>query len=222
VVPWVAPVCLVLIFFLQLPSWVGIYPGGVPWVTGNAWQAAFNFYSHDHDLDRPLMRAFVDADKEGDKVKDYSPGVSALLIFYLLVLFFPTLAVTIASVALPFIPVKMPPAAERILPWRWGIVAAANLVLFLFLGLQLVVGFSVESKFSDDVNKQVEKQKAQKTDEIKQADGERGIKLSYLSTTFWLKLVVLLHLVAILFSLLAFWATQRGSQRPAPKIELAW
>src|SRR5262249_4736781 len=119
VLPWIAPVCLLLVFVLQWFDWVGLYPGGVPAATQNAWQAAFGGMTKDGDLKRGPFKS------EEDK-----PGWSLLTFFYLLPLFFLVLGVTIASTIVGMIPVKLPPAVEKFLPWRWGIVAAANLILF--------------------------------------------------------------------------------------------
>jgi hypothetical protein len=212
VLPWVAPVCLLLIFFLQFFSWLGLYPGGVPSATQNAWQAAFGPITEDGNLRHPAM--------EDSNAK---PRPSVLTIFYLL-LFFPTLAVTIASVVLLFVHVKLPPGVEKILPWRWGIVVAANLVLFFFLILQLLLGFSLDSRYAEWVDKQVKtdsKEPKSLPQELKE-ESERGKLLQDLYHTGWLKFVVFLHLVAVVCAALMFWLGQRGSTRPLPKLELMW
>jgi hypothetical protein len=212
VLPWIAPVCLLLIFFLQLMDWVGIYPGGVPTVTGNAWRAAFGQYAEDPDLKEGSM--------QDEKKK---PGVSVLTIFYLL-LFFPVLVLTIASVILPMLPLKLPPQAEKLLPWRWGLVAAANLLLLLFLGLQVLLGFSLESRYNEWVEKSLKEDAKEKptTEERKKQEVKEGSLREMLRHTFALRLTVFLHLVAILSAVLMFWINQRGAHRPEPKLELLW
>ncbi|MHB1424347.1 MAG: hypothetical protein ACYC3I_14330 [Gemmataceae bacterium] len=214
VLPWIAPVCLVLVFFLQFLDWDGLYPGGEPAVTESAWGAAFDGYKPDGDL-----KTYVPALKDDKR----SPGVSWLTIFYLL-LFFPVLVVTIASVVLPIIQVKLPPQVEKLLPWRWGIVAAANLFLFLFLGLQLLTGFSLDSFYTEWVDKEMkgEIKENPTTQERKLADVKRGELLERRHYTHWLRLVVLLHLLAILGAILMLWVHQRGTHRPLPKLELRW
>ncbi len=214
VLPWIAPVCLVLIFFLQFPDWDGLYPGGVPAATANAWGAAFGSYPPDGDL-KDLVPALAD--------EKYKPGVSVLTIFYL-ILFFPALIVTLASVILPLLQIKLPPQVEKLMPWRWGIVAAANLILFFFLGLQLLLGFSLDSSYRDWVEKQTKSEMKENpnTQERKLAEVHRGEFLNMLRQTVWLRLVVLLHLVAILGSLLMFWTERRGTLHPLPRLELRW
>ncbi len=214
VLPWIAPACLLLVFVLQFFNWVGLYPGGVPADTQNAWQAAFGLYTPDPDVE-PLLPALKD--------KDSQPGVSILTVFYLL-LFFPVLAVTVASVVITMIHVKLPPAVEKILPWRWGIVAAANLVLLLFLGLQVLLGFSLDSRYGEWVDKKVkgDSTEAKNTLQKKKEEVDRGHYLEALVHTVWLRLVILLHLVAIASAALMFWIAQRGTHRPLPKLELLW
>jgi hypothetical protein len=215
VLPWIAPACLLLVFFLQFFNWVGLYPGGEPAETGTAWRTAFGYYDVDGDL-KPLV-PFVEDEK-------FKPGVSVLTIFYLL-LFFPVLAVTVASVVLPMVPMnKLPPQVTDLLPWRWGIVAAANLLVFFFLGLQLLLGFSLDSRYRDWVDNEIKRDAKNNptTQERKLSDAKRGELLERLRHTFWLRLVVLLHLTAIISSALLFWVDRRGTHRPLPKWELHW
>jgi hypothetical protein len=212
VLPWVAPVCLVLVFFLLFFNWLGLYPGGVPAATQNAWQAGFAGLSIDGDM-ADLVPAMKD--------EKYKPGASVLTIFYLL-LFIPVLLVTIASIAIDFVSLKLPPAVERLLPWRWGIVAAANLILFLFLALQLLLGFSLDNRYGEWVDGQFDTKAVKKTDEQKKDAARRGEFMDVLYHTWALKLAILLHLLAIVCSALMFWASQRGTTRPLPRMELRW
>lgn len=214
VLPWIAPVCLVLVFFLQLFDWDGLYPGGAAAVTGNAWAVAFGAYTVDGDL-KSLVPYLQD-----EKLK---AGASVLTIFYLL-LFFLTLVVTIASVVIPMIQIPLPPWVDKLLPWRWGLVAALNLILFLFLGLQVLLGFSLDSQYKEWVDKDVKRLTKENptTEQRKKAEAHRGELLEVPRHTFWLRLVVLLHLVAIVSAVLMFWINQRGTHRPLPKLELRW
>ncbi|HEY7312414.1 MAG TPA: hypothetical protein VH643_23825 [Gemmataceae bacterium] len=215
VLPWIAPACLLLVFVLSFFNWVGVYPGGVPAVTQNAWQAAFGLHSLDGDMEKKFGQFLKDDNS------NYKPGVSVLTIFYLL-LFFPTLFVTVASVAIGMVPLKLPPGVEKLLPWRWGIVAAANLILFLFLGLQLLLGFSLETRYAEWVDKQIDSKEVKTSEKQKEDAAERGEKMERLSRTVALRLTVILHLLATASAALLFWITQRGTHRPLPMIELRW
>jgi hypothetical protein len=214
VLPWVAPACLLLVFFLQCFNWVGLYPGGVPAATQNAFQAAFGSYTPDGDMQKDYAQAFDD--------EKYKPGVNVLTIFYLLLFFLLVLPLTAAAVVIGLVPVKIPPAVEPILPWRWLIVAGANLFLFLFLGLQLLLGFSLENRYADWVDKQVETKGTKTTQQQKLDAAQKGILMSHLEHTFALRLAVFLHLLAIVCAALMFWLNRRGTHRPLPKIELVW
>jgi hypothetical protein len=213
VLPWIAPVCLLVVFVLLFFNWVGLYPGGVPAVTQNAWQIAFGGgITEDGDLKKEVPQ------DEKDK-----PGWSVLTLFYVL-LFFPVLAATVVSAVFPLLHLKLPPAVEKILPWRWGIVAAANLVLFLFLGLQVLLGFSLDSHYTEWVDKKTSRDSKETptTQQRKETEVERGKLLEVLTHTIWLRLVIVLHLVAIVSAVLMFWVAQRGTHRPLPKLELLW
>lgn len=211
VLQYVAPVSVVLIFFLQFFNWVGIYPGGVPAVTQGAWGTAFGHYSVDPDLDTGAR--FGKEDKE-------QPGANVLMIFYVL-LFLVNLVLTVGVLALTFVPVKLPPQVQQFWPWRWCIVAAANAVVFLFLALQLIVGFSLENVYTQRLEEQIKPRANPTTKEQKETEVARGMALSNLHRTLWLRLVVVLHLLAIAASSLVYCLHQRGS-RPLPKVELVW
>jgi hypothetical protein len=223
VLSWVAPVCVLLIFVLQFFPWDGIYPGGVPALTQSAWGAGFAGYTPDPDMESFYISPEVRLEKalNAKEKENALPGASVLTIFYLL-LFIPTLLLTIASLVVDLVPMKLPPAVQKILPWRWGIVAAANLVVFLFLALQLMMGFSLDSQYKEWVDKNVAKHAGKTTPEIKQAEAAKGEALEALTHTFWLHLVVLLHLVAIIGAALAYGVDRRGKGRPLPRLELLW
>jgi hypothetical protein len=238
ILQFVAPVAVLMIFVLQFFAWVGVYPGGVAAAWQNPWQAAFGFRPEEPDLKRIFafttdeeLKDNKDISDPKDQVKDNRPGVSVLTIFYLL-LFIPTLLVTLACGALVFIPPsQVPPALHQILPWRWGIVAALNLIVFLFLALQLVLGFSLEWSVAQWGDAKVEKEvrdqekKEEKKDKStvpqKEVDAKRGEKRAWITRTVWLNLAVFFHVLAILGAAVMFWLNRRGA-RPAPQINMLW
>jgi hypothetical protein len=229
VLPWIAPACVVIIFILQFFPWVGVYPGGVPMIWANAWAAAFAGGSSDADLEAtPIVgEALTKPIKPGDPKPPGPPanplaGASVLAIFYLLLFLLVGLPVSIASVVLDRVPVKLPPGIQQSMPWRFGIVAAASLILFLFLALQLILGFGLENRYADWVQNNVGNAEARKSNDLKVRDAERGMALDALHYTAWLTLAVILHLVAIFSSLLMFWLDRRGGTRATPRLELLW
>jgi hypothetical protein len=222
VLMFVPPAAVVLIFFFQFLPWVGVYPGGVPAVTQSAWGAAFGM-SPTEDADMKSIFKIPTEDeikKDPDKVKDIRPGVNVLTIFYLL-LFLPTLVVTVGCLALNYTHINLPKGLTPLLPWRWGIVAAANLLLFLFLALQILMGFSLENKVREAYDAGAPKKEAMTTVEQKVEAAKQGMVLGYLHRTVWLRLTVWLHLLAILCAALVFWAG-RHENRPPPRIDVMW
>jgi hypothetical protein len=214
VLPYVAPVCVVLIFILQFFDWVGVYPGGrMAAATQSAWGAAFGSIWIDNDLKEEAWKT---------KKEESSPSPSVLTIFYLLLFVLLALPVTIASVVIDRIPVKLPPGLQNIMPWRFGIVAGVNLIVFFFLLLQLAFGFSIESKYKEIVKAAAPSTENMGTTHMKQIEAGRDMMLQALSTTTWLRLAVSLHLVAIIAALLMYWLERRGPSKPLPYLELRW
>ena len=219
---------MLLIFVLQFFPWVGVYPGGVEAVTQNAWQAAFGLYSADLDLTSvtgktsiyPLM-----SEEEAKKKDDVpnKPGLSVLVLFYLFPFFLVTFVATLAVAALPFVKVPLPPQVQQLLPWRWAIVAGLNALLLLFLLMQLLLGFSLETNARTWIDNRPEvKAEPSNNADKKKAEAKRGEMLEWLQRTLWLKLVVLLHIVATASAALVYWIEKRGPSRPLPRIELMW
>lgn len=220
VLPYIAPVCLLLVFFLTFANWLEISPGGLPMITANAWGAAFGYGRVD---DPALEEAFAGDALEGHKLGENPfAGASWLAIFYLLLLIMVVLPVTLASVVLEHVHIALPPGIQSVMPWRWGIVAAANLILFLFLALQLALGFQMEANYKAWAEKTSTNPDAKKAAELKANEVRRAIALEADRHTWQLHLVVLLHLVIITSAILTYWIEQRGPGRPLPNIQWRW
>jgi hypothetical protein len=217
VLPWIAPVCLVLVFILLWFTWVKVSPGPDPLAWSSGAGAIFGTGSADPDLEATAL--IGSAIKEAPTVNPFA-RVSVLGIFYFLLLLLVGLPVTIASVVLDRVHVKLPPGIQNAMPWRWGIVAAANVILLLLLILQLVVGFGMESAYTDWVEKNVRPESAKTTPEIKVRDADRGMAKSALHYGFALELVVLLQVVAVIGSASMFWLDRRGPNRPLPRLDV--
>ena len=217
VLQWFPAVSIVLIFILQFFPWVGVYPGGVPAAWQGAWGAAFADYGEDKDMSEPFHFTTPDELKEDKDLKDNRPSASFLQIFYLLPFFLVTLVVTVGIMVLTAAHIKVPPALDRLLQLRWTLVAGLNLVTFLFLALQLMLGYSLENTYKERVNEYTAKLEKQKGGPpTKVIEAMKNMRLEALHRTFWLKLAVFLHLVAVLAALLMAWIEKRGS-RPLPR-----
>jgi hypothetical protein len=209
---WIPSAAVVLIFILQFFPWVGVYPGGVHVESQGAWGAAFGKVTVDEDAGKDVP------------VKEDDVGVSALTMVYILLFVILALPVTIAAIVFRFAPHLVPSGLRPMLRWTWGIVAAVNVLVFFFLFLQLLVGFSIESKYKEEVasNKLDKGLKDAKGSEKRQLEGTRNILLETLHRTAWLKLAVVLHLLAITCALLLFWVDRRGPGRPLPRLQLQY
>ena len=235
VLQYIPAAAVVLIFILQFFPWVGVYPGGVAAAWQGAWGAAFNSYGEEPDM-KDLFHFYTEDElkkrNEGkddeEKTKDNRPGVSLLMIFYFLPFFILTLVVTVGVLIWAVVPLKLPAAVQNLIAVRWGIVAALNLVTFLFLALQLLLGFSLENTLKDryeDEEARREKrlkkmgENAPKATPKLEKEAMKGFFLQGLHRTFWLKLAVFLHLVAIIAAFLMYSIEKRGT-RPPPRLTL--
>jgi hypothetical protein len=209
VVRWVPAVAVVLIFILQFLPWVGVYPGGVPAAWQNGWEAAFGSYGEDHDM----LDMF--------QFKDNRPGVNLLLIFYFLPFFVVTLVVTVGVLVVTLKPMKLPGTLEGLLRFRWTLVAGLNLLTFLFLLLQLILGFSIEKSYQEQVADRIAKDRKdeKRTVPSKQLEAMEKVPLYSLHRTRWLRLVFVLQLVAAIAAALMAWVEKRGN-RPPPRLVL--
>jgi hypothetical protein len=228
VLQYVPAAALLLVFVLQFFPWVGVYVGGIPVTTQGAWGAAVGGYSKpDMDLteffefktDKEAQEKFDDKNASGN-----DPQFSLLIFFYLLPLFFVTLAASVGVVALPYIQVPLPPQVQQILPWKWAIVAGLNSLLLLFLLLQYVLPFSLENRVAANVasNPVLKEDPKGKTDVEKTKEVKRGEQINRVQRTFWWRMVVLLHIVATAAAGLVYWVERRGPAKPLPALELRW
>jgi hypothetical protein len=236
VLQWIPAASVVLIFILQLFfPWVGVYPGGVPAAWQGPWGAAFGAEpAHEKDLDRLFQIGSTEEtnpNSDNELLVIPRPGVNLLMIFYLLPFFLLTLVVTVGVLVVSLGQVKLPPSLDKLLQLRWTLVAGLNVVTFLFLALQLILGFSLENTYKERVSEEL----ARREKARKEAKGEKEAKaesrpklyleavemrkLEELRRTFWLKLAVFLHLLAIVAALVMAWIEKR-TNRPPPRLVL--
>jgi hypothetical protein len=220
VLPWIPAVAFFLIFVLTFFTWVGWYPGGIGVVTQNAWQATFGYRT----LDAAFDEMKTDDAKLFDATND-EPGFSVISFFYLLT-FIPIMLATFAVVAASAIPIKLPPALQPFWSWRFLAIGALTLIPLLFLLFQCLAGFPVEDKARAKVEKEFkERHKDATTDiRIKQVEIREGMMYgSYgVGRMRAHSLVILLHVLATVCALFAFWIERRGANRPLPRFEFLW
>jgi hypothetical protein len=221
VVPWVAPACLVVAFVLTFFPWVGYFPGGYGVVTQSGWGAAFGM---EPTVDRVFNK---NVEWTTRTPPEFKPGAGPFLILSLLLLV-PAVVAAAAAVALPRLHgrVNLPPQLATLEPWRWLLTTALTLLVLFFLTLQLSVGFSLDNRTRDRIEKKHEEaRKAAKTDdEEKWVDIQIGMKYAELAVrrTWNLRLTFLLLVLAALGAAAANWLEQRGPGRPPPRFEILW
>jgi hypothetical protein len=120
--PWVAPVCLFLVFVLSFSPWVAIPSADVneP-IHPSAWKLAFGEHYN-------LLLTF------------------ALLLHLVTVL----LAGFIVGLTLNVIPLEVPHAVQQLWPRRALILGGLAAVTLFFLLLQLLLGFRIEEVHASD------------------------------------------------------------------------
>src|SRR5262249_13586908 len=130
-----------------------------------------------------------------------SMTISPLLFFYFLPFFLVTLPVTILVAALPYLQIKLPPQVERLLPWKWAILAGLNALLLLFLTRQLMLNCSVETAVAERVKEEInekfkDKVGSTKTADLKEIDAERGMRMQTLTRPLALTVAFILHVLS--------------------------
>ena len=230
ILQYVPAAALIFIFVLHFFPWVGVYVGGYEITSQGAWGIAVgatsrippdlnDFFEFKTDKQVREQKGWDEKNASGN-----DPQFSLLTFFYLLPLFFLGLIASVGVVALPYIQTPLPPQIQQILPWRWAIVTGINALLLLFVLLQFLLPFSLESRMAsfatsdptlkpDDRDKSVVAIKKQV---------ERGKIIQQVQRTTWFNLVVLLHMIATLAAALVYWIEKRGPGKPLPRLELRY
>lgn len=213
---WLVPVCFTLIFLLSFFKWDGFYPAGHAAYTQNAWQAMVGSMSVD-----PV------AEKVFQKEKDLSETLRASL--WLL----PYLILVIVGLALAWVVsfvksmnLRLPAILENMMDHRPTILMGCAALTLLILLIQTAVGFGLQNAMQERLPEElVEEQKAAKTPEenqkiemkIAREHGQYGP----VQTTFVLKFVVFLHILALIGIMGETMLIRRG-QRPPPRLGVMW
>jgi len=221
VLPWVAVGALVLIFILTLFSWVGAYWNGRGVLTQNAWGTATGYWG-ELPAEWKNMSGLVADPKDIKELDKIRPHWNVLVVFYLL-FFLLTLAITIASAAVPLVPgLRLPPEVTRFLPWRWAAVVALCLLTFLILLGQSLKGYSLENQSYAQVEENVKKSSSSSSEEDISLRVGRDYNALGIEHTTALRLVFLLKLVALVSAALLLWVENRSPAQPIPRLELRY
>jgi hypothetical protein len=224
---YIAPVCVVVVFFLMLFfPWLGLYPGGYGVYEQGVWRAAAGWIpSGDADSSEGRWKKLKDDAKlPAAVIAKPEDGVdrSPALILYLLV-FFPALIVTVGAAVLPHLEgqTRLHPTVTQLQPWRWALAAGLCLLALLLLLLPLLFGFPLENRITTDVDDMFKTGDIAKVADSAQTKAmARGAILGFqqLHYTVWLKLTVFLMIVAAAAAGLTFWL-ERRAQKPVPRLD---
>ena len=213
--PWITAISLGLLFISWFFSWVGSYPGGYRVYTQNTFE---------------ILGGGLSTDPVGDKVLRMDDQLRQnISVDLLLLLYFPAvlvaLALAVAALVFRGDRSRLLPALQQIWPWRTMIIAATATFAFLILLLQLWIGFGLENGFAKVVNAKLEPKRAAATtpEEVQKFEIERGSELGrfVIERTWFFRLAILCHLVAIAAVAIDIWLARRG-QRPLPQLQVEW
>jgi hypothetical protein len=215
VIRWIPAGSLFLVFVLTFFSWNGLFPGGYSAYTQNAWGGLFATLSWDE----------VAEDEMQLKEELRNRLHTSWFLFPYLLLLLPTLAVAVAGPVVDVAKVKLPPNVEQLWHFRPALLGALCVISLLFLMAQWASGFglqrAVQSKIEADL---AEAKAAANTPEKVQRlemrmDAAKG--RYHARTTVWLRLTVLLQLLACAAVAAEAGLMLRGN-KPPPRLAAMW
>jgi hypothetical protein len=227
ILPWIAPLSLFAIFVLMFFPWVGMYPRGVGVVTQTGWGTAFGSAAVNEKWKgwatrEQYWKTTYGDDKAVNSLID--PGISVLLIFFILILI-PAVLAGLASllVGMKLIAIEVPPALAPFWAMRSLFIGGLSLAMLLFLFLALWMGFPLEQKAVKQVETAVDQEKAgwgtSERNDAERSEIEIGVRLGgfALRTTPWLMLVIVFTILAVAGPGLEIWKERRAAQgAPGP------
>jgi hypothetical protein len=217
VVPWLAPVALLIAFILTFFPWVGVYPSGTPVYVATAWQAAGGYFRVVDGLGESVMGR--------ESILEKNSHWSGWLMLYLFLLI-PAVILAAAERAVPWLGGTIPNALRPIWPYRQLVLSLLCAGLCLLLLGALLFGFGLETAAARAADERVPVPvpaadgTPPTTPQIQTRNIRRDVELaSYaLSRTYWLVLAFDAHLVALIGAGLGMWL-ERNPHRPEPRIE---
>jgi hypothetical protein len=226
-VPWIAPISLIAIFILMFFPWVGMFPRGIGVVTQSGWGVAFNSVSVNEKWKSYATKEERWKDTYGDEktIKDLQdPGISVVMIFFVLVLI-PAMLAGLASVliGMRLLPFEVPGGLAPFWAMRSLFIGGLSLAMLIFFFIGIAMGFPLEQTAAKNVDRMVDAAKATAgTAERNDPDRweiETGIRLGgfALRTTPWLMLALIFNILAVVGAGLEFQHTRKAAQAaPGP------
>lgn len=215
IIRWIPAAALFLILILTFFSWNGMYPAGYAAYTQNAWQGLLGWISWD-DVAEDEM-------KIGNDLKERVHS-SLWLLPYLLLLF-PTLVLAIAGPVIDVAKLKIPLNIEQLWKYRPAALGALTLLMLLFLLAQWASGFGLQNAVSERIEADTAEKKAQANTPDKRQRWEMNVAamrgMFHVKTTPWMRLTVLLQLLATAAVAAEVGLALRGN-KPPPRVGVMW
>jgi predicted Zn finger-like uncharacterized protein len=220
VIRWIPAGALFLVFILTFFSWNGLYPAGYAAFTQNAWDGLFASMNRDPVANDELR---VGDKKLGDELESRL-HTTWWLLPYLLFLF-PALALAVAGPFMDLTKLKLPPAFANIWKFRPLGLGVFVIMVLLFLLAQWANGFGLQRAVNDLIEAEFAAKKAEANTPEKMQRWEMNVAAVkgafHVKTTPWLRLAVLLHLLAAVAVAAEAGLLLRG-KKPAPRAAVMW
>jgi hypothetical protein len=215
VIRWIPAGALFLAFLLTFFSWDGLFPAGYPAYTQSAWGALFAGMSYDSVAEDEL--------KLKDDLNQRLHSSWWLLPY--LVLLFPTLALAIAGPVVDLAKLKLPPAVDSLWQFRAAVLAVLTVLILLFLLAQWANGLGLQRAVNEKVEADYAETKAAANTPEKMQRWEMKVAMTkgayHVQSTPWLRLAILLHLLAAAAVLAETGLMLRGTKSP-PRVGVMW
>jgi hypothetical protein len=223
VIRWLPAGALFLALVLTLFPWDGLYPAGYPAFTQNAWGAMVGSMTRDQVADDELRVAGPESPKVGDEL-DRRLTMSWWLLPYLLLLL-PTVALAIAGPIVDLAKLKLPPPLDQAWQFRPALLAVLTMITLLFLLAQWATGLGLQRAVNDKIDADFTDSRAAANTPEKLQRWEMKVAMAkgayHVTTTPWLRLTVLMHLLAAGAVLTEAGLMLRGT-KPPPRVGVMW
>ncbi|HEX3148951.1 MAG TPA: hypothetical protein VHR66_12790 [Gemmataceae bacterium] len=204
-----------LALILTVFPWNGLYPAGYSAYTQSAWGCLFAGLSYD-DVSEDQMKM------KDDLKKDLH---SSWFLLPYLVLLFPTLLLAVAGPVVDLAKIKLPPSIEKLWQFRPALLGVLTILTLLFLLAQWARGFGLQRAIDDKITEEFKEKMAQaNTPEKIQSVEMLADKLKgqfHVKSTPWLRLAVLMHLLAAGAVVTEAGLMLRGKKKP-PRVGVMW
>ncbi len=212
---WLSPVCLTLIFILTFFNWVGMYPAGYAAYTQNGWQALFADMSADPVSEKEW--------KMEGQLNEWMRS-SWWLLPYVVLLIIGVLFAWGEPLA-NRLNWRLPTVVESMWRFRPTLLIACTGITLFFLLVQTAAGFGLDRALHRQVQEKYKEARsdAKTPEEIQKVEMQIAADLGKqcLRTTIWLKLTIVLHIVALAAVIGETLLIHRGD-KPPPRIGVMW